>query len=598
MKPACTTSTSPVPSVVTTTIAVPPVVGQAVPPASCGVTPACGRFLLTFSILAASIAAAQPTGVTNASVSGIVKDAGTGSPLANYNVSTYVGATWVNDTIIMGQAKPVNSITDEQGHYKLTDLPPGSYRVRAANAGDFNSSRQKRITLSGRDLNDLDFNIVVSGKISGKVVDENKEPVPGMAIYLVSKEYYSGVVGYFFKGYAKTDDRGQYTLARVTAGHPYFVMAQKEERTLPPRSQVPLDPRLRRRVPMRTFYPNSPDKDGAEALVLRPAEHREHVDIQLKKSQNYCMEGTLVGPFGPAALNFTVEALQPSSGMSSVGGMFTVPPNGITGPDGKFRICDLSPGIYRLAAMDTSPGSQQMPSNLAIGNVAISDRDLQNVRIPLSPGLPLEGEVVWDGTPPEQPVTTKVSVSLDPLSRNPITNAERPNARVDIPGTFSFPSLVMADYGVRTLVNAPGLYVKDVTYAGHSVLHEPLRLGSAVSGAGMRVIMARDGATLGVRVTDKDGNPVPAIPVLVMPADVPSEAILQRFLVTGETDQSGQYTSHTLPPGKYYVAAIPEPFNASTESIDRLWRARLQFKEVELAPSGSAQVSLVPQKIE
>ncbi|MBZ5625622.1 MAG: hypothetical protein LAQ69_44050, partial [Acidobacteriia bacterium] len=259
----------------------------------------------------------------------------------------------------------------------------------------------------------------------------------------------------------------------------------------------------------------------------------------LKKSPNYCIEGTLIGAFGPAALNFTVEALQPSSGMSSGGGMFTVPPNGMTGPDGKFRVCDLSPGTYRLTAMDSSPGSQQMPSNFAIGNVVISDRDLQNVRIPLSPGLPLEGEVVWDGTPPEQPVTTKVSVSLQPLSRNPITNAERPNARPDIPGTFSFPSLVMADYGVRTLLNAPGLYVKDVTYAGNSVLHEPLRLGSAIQGAGLRVVVARDGATIGARVTDKDGNPVPAIAVLVMPADVRSEAILQSVLVTGETDQTG-----------------------------------------------------------
>jgi protocatechuate 3,4-dioxygenase beta subunit len=555
------------------------------------------RNLFLVSILAASIAVAQPTGVPNSSVSGTVKDAGTGKPLANYNVSTYVGATWINDTIIMGRAKQVNSVTDEQGRYKLSDLPPGPYRIEARSAEDFSSSRTKRITLSGQDLNDLDFNVIVSGKISGKVLDENKEPVPDIAIYLVSKEYFMGVAGYFFKGYAKTDDRGQYTLARVSAGQPYFLMAQKDERKLPPRSQAPLDPRLRRRVPMRTFYPNSPAKEGAEALVLRPAEHREHVNIELKKTQNYCIEGTLMGALGPAALNFSIEALQPSSGVSSGGGMFVVVPNGVTGPDGKFRICDLSPGTYRLIGMDSDPGGPQMPSNFAIGNIVVSDRDLQNVRIPLTPGLPLDGEVVWDGTPPEQPVTTKVLVSLQPLSRNPMSG-ERTSARPDIPGTFSFPSLVMADYGVRTLVNAPSLYVKDVTYAGHSVLNEPLRLGSSVSGAGMRVIMGRDGATLSARVTDKDGNNVPAIAVLVMPADVSSEAILQRFLVTGETDQSGQYTSHTLPPGKYYVAAISEPFNASTESIDRLWRARLQFKEVELAPSGSAQVSLVPQKIE
>jgi hypothetical protein len=309
------------------------------------------------------------------------------------------------------------------------------------------------------------------------------------------------------------------------------------------------------------------------------------------------MEGTLTGAFGPAALSFGFEALQPSSGTSSGGGMVGALPGGTTGSDGKFRICDLYPGPYRLMAMDGNPGSPQMPSNFGMAQLVISDRDLQNVKMTVSPGLPLDGEVVWDGAAPETPVTTQVSVIPQPLSRSPL-NGERPSARSDIPGTFSFPSLVMADYGVRTLLTAPGLYVKDVTYAGNSVLHEPLRLGSAISGAGMRVIVARDGATLGARVTDKDGNPVPAIAVLLMPADVRSEAILQRFLVTGETDQSGQYTSHTLPPGKYYVAAISEPFNATTESIDRLWRSRIRFKEVELAPSGSAQVSLEPLKIE
>jgi hypothetical protein len=278
--------------------------------------------------------------------------------------------------------------------------------------------------------------------------------------------------------------------------------------------------------------------------------------------------------------------------------MFTVPPGGATGADGKFRICNLAPGQYRLSAYEGAPTNQQMPSNFALANVVIADRDLQNVRVVLSPGLPLEGEVVLDGTPPEKPLNVKVTVSLVTLSRNGITNAERPFARVDIPGTFSFPSLAMADYGVRTLVNAPGLYVKDVTYAGHSVMDEPLRLGSAIPGAGIRVIMGRDGATINARVTDKDGNPVPAIPVLVMPADVRSEAVLQNALVIGETDQTGTYRTHILAPAKYYVAAISEPVDAATDSIDRLWRWRLKFKEVDLAPGSSLQVTLEPLKIE
>jgi hypothetical protein len=104
-------------------------------------------------------------------------------------------------------------------------------------------------------------------------------------------------------------------------------------------------------------------------------------------------------------------------------------------------------------------------------------------------------------------------------------------------------------------------------------------------------------ASVSGTVKDKDGNPVPAIRVLLMPANAVSEAVLQSVLVTGETDQTGLYTSDTLAPGKYYVAAVSEGFNATTESIDRMWRSRISFREVDLGPGNALQVSLEPLKI-
>ena len=74
----------------------------------------------------------------NASISGTVKDSVTGKPLANYSVSTEVNATWVNNTIITKpDTKDVKSMTDESGRYKLSDLPPGHYRIAARDAQHF-----------------------------------------------------------------------------------------------------------------------------------------------------------------------------------------------------------------------------------------------------------------------------------------------------------------------------------------------------------------------------------------------------------------------------------------------------------------------------
>jgi hypothetical protein len=69
-------------------------------------------------------------------------------------------------------------------------------------------------------------------------------------------------------------------------------------------------------------------------------------------------------------------------------------------------------------------------------------------------------------------------------------------------------------------------------------------------------------------------------------------------LVQGQTNQMGQYTSQTLPPGKYYVVATEESVDPTPESMSRLWRSRNRYQEVELPPAGSAQVKLEPGKIE
>ena len=74
--------------------------------------------------------------------------------------------------------------------------------------------------------------------------------------------------------------------------------------------------------------------------------------------------------------------------------------------------------------------------------------------------------------------------------------------------------------------------------------------------------------------------------------------MLAATLVSGQTDQLGMYTSHTLAPGKYYLAASEDAIDPTPESIGRLWRSRDRFKEVELAPKGTAQVSLEPVRIE
>ena len=84
--------------------------------------------VLSLFCLGAATAFSQPAVPSKASVSGMVKDSVGGQPLAQYNVSTFVNASWVNDTLFQSpETKQLNSVTDEEGRYKLHDLPPAAF---------------------------------------------------------------------------------------------------------------------------------------------------------------------------------------------------------------------------------------------------------------------------------------------------------------------------------------------------------------------------------------------------------------------------------------------------------------------------------------
>ena len=240
-------------------------------------------------------------------------------------------------------------------------------------------------------------------------------------------------------------------------GHPYLLLAEERVMRLPAHAETPLNPKLRRPIPVRTWYLNSPVKEGAVAIAYAPARIKEGMDIEVKKSPSYCIDGVLSTPGGPAALRFSIEPQQPSSGISAGGGMFMAAPNGITGSDGKFRICDLYPGNYRLETTQYSYGSNGPPPYYSATTISVSDRDITGLRIDAGAGLSLNGEVALEGAPPNEPITAKINVSLQPRLRSHF-QGEDMGGRYDIPGTFSWKGLLMGDYAVWVIdCISPGL---------------------------------------------------------------------------------------------------------------------------------------------
>jgi hypothetical protein len=337
-----------------------------------------------------------------------------------------------------------------------------------------------------------------------------------------------------------------------------------------------------------TYYPGAAAIEGAQVLTLRDNERRESVDIRMARSPNLCIEGEL-----PAGARFEIQPRRPVVPFNaSAPRSGAVVPEGTAGPDGTIRVCDLPAGEFEFS-VHLPPLTGDVPDFFAATLVSITDRDVSGIALTPAPKLVIPGEIVWDGAAPAPPAGRRMSVVAFPLAQR--FGRQQLASRVQftsaVPGTFEAAALI-DDYRLEAGRPPDGAYVTDITYGGRSVLHAPFRPGSATGEGGLRVILGLDGGTITANVTDRDGNPVPDVRVVAIPKTANSEAALAAMMTTGQADSSGSWTSPLLAPGGYYLVATTAPVDDSPESIARLWRARGQAEEVELAPSGRPRVTV------
>ena len=116
--------------------------------------------------------------------------------------------------------------SDQDGHFKITDIQPGRYRLFVERTGYIEVDEKRRrsegmmISLeAGQDLKDQTLRMLAAGILTGRVLDEDGDPMANVEVNVLRRK------GSAFEssGSAHTNDLGEYRIGGLLAGKYYLI---------------------------------------------------------------------------------------------------------------------------------------------------------------------------------------------------------------------------------------------------------------------------------------------------------------------------------------------------------------------------------------
>jgi hypothetical protein len=489
-----------------------------------------------------------------ASLEGTAVDRFTGQPLSGVHIMLI---TVVMDGGITGA---YGAVSDRAGHFSIATVRPATYLLLCDRTGYLHAQLKDtglpNLTLKpGQQLKDFKIEMTPRAILSGRVLDENADPLQGAIVEPVAlppeSMSFTQMINNSLEGGRSTDDRGEFRLI-VVPGR-YYVKATARGNA----GGRYGDPGVERRndgsivIPyVPTFYPSTAVKGRATILEAAGGRETSGLEIHLTRQQGLSITGVVSGiPDGSSGVAVQIAELREGRKRISNSHGYGI------GRDGKFSFNNLEPGTYRVSASFRS-GKTQLNSDTA--EVTLGAFDPPPLTLVLHPAAEIRGTLVFEDDSPGAPAQ-KYIVRLEPAGE---TVEYGGDCETDSEKNFQL-GTAAGKYHVRVNTLPENAYVKSLEVNGTAVASDLFELPDGSRDAHLKIIVSRGGAQISGRVRDAEGDRLLTPLAIVALMSGPTAPDVRNTGVAPD----GRYSFKGVRPGKYRLLGI-NPFEMAIMNDD------------------------------
>lgn len=452
---------------------------------------------------------------------------------------------------------PIAVRTDAEGRFAMTELEPGEYALVARRSGYVQQQLgQATPSTPGRHLvvdrgavaGPLEFALVRSAVISGRVLDANGAPADRVTVRAARLYHVAGVARLRPTEQATTDDLGEFRVFGLPPGR--YVVSAEPAFPFESRGAFVSAPE---REAVVTFAPSVTSLHEAQAIQVGPGDEAE-AQIHLVDAVVSTIEGRVVDSRG-APVTEGFAGLQSRGGWRVTQGA-TVPVNA----DGTFAIHGVPAGAYTVTfSPRMQPGpSDQLAAQLARSEIGRLDvevsGDMTGLLVRTQPGTTVRGRLVIDGDATRLR-DRDVRVQSTPTGPPGTWNGQ---ARARVRPDLTFELVGVRGEAVLRLGGVPDGWWTRTVRVGRADATDGFDFGVARTVADVEIVVSTRPSGLRGRVTTAPETP--AVDAIVIGFDEDARkwgrpAVANTFMVRPIED--GTWSIDRLRPGRYRLLAVP-----------------------------------------